>query len=50
MKTRLTITVDKEILKKFRKACKDDGSKISTKTEKLMSDYVTRYRFNILKV
>jgi len=50
MKTRLTITVNKEILKKFKKACKDDGAKVSTKVERLISDYIARNKFNILKV
>ncbi len=50
MKPRINITVDGTVLKRFRKACKSDGAKISTKIESLMLDYVRRYRFNILKV
>jgi len=50
MKARINITVDKTILKRFKKACKSDGAKVSTKVESLMLDYVRRYRFNILKV
>ena len=40
----------KEVLRKFRKACKADGAKISTKVERLISDYIARNKFNILKV
>ncbi len=50
MKTRLTVTVDKDILKRFKKACKSDGAKVSTKVESLLLDYVRRYKFNILRV
>jgi len=50
MKSRITITVSKEVLKRFRKACKEDGAKVSTKIESLMADYVRRYKFNFLKV
>ena len=50
MKTRITISVDKNILKKFKNACKDDGTKVSTKIEKFMADYIDKYKFNILKV
>jgi len=50
MKTRINITVDKIILKKFKKACKDDGAKVSAKIERFMADYVLKYKFNFLKV
>ncbi len=50
MKIRVNISVDKDVFKKFKKACKDDGAKVSSKLERLMSYYVTKYRFNILKV
>jgi len=50
MKRRILITVDPKILKRFRKACKSDGAKVSTKIESLMLDYVRRYKFNFLKV
>lgn len=38
-KTLLTITIDDELLEKFRQECKKKGYKISTKIETLVRDF-----------
>ena len=39
-KTLLTITIDEELLKKFRNICKKKGYKVSTKIETLVRDFL----------
>ena len=50
MKTHINITIDNAVLKQFKRACKKDGAKVSTKIESLVRDYIARFRFNILRV
>ncbi len=38
MKTKITITIDKNLLKKFKTRCKKEGFKISNKIEKLVEE------------
>jgi len=40
MKEKLTITIDKKILMKFRKICNEEGFKLSTKIEKLVENFI----------
>jgi len=40
MRTKLTITIDEKILKKFRDMCKKEGFKMSTKIEKLIENFL----------
>ena len=42
MKTRLTITIDKNILNKFKELCRKEGYKISTKVERLIEEFTKR--------
>ncbi len=42
MKTRLTITIDKNILNRFKEICKKEGYKISTKVERLIEEFIKR--------
>ena len=42
MKTKLTITIDKEILDKFRQICKNEGYKVSTKIDRLVEEFVKK--------
>lgn len=44
MKVKLTITVDEEILKRFRAVCKKEGFKMSTKIERLIDEFVKNRR------
>ena len=37
-RTRITITIDKTLLKKFKIRCKKEGFKISNKIEKLVEE------------
>lgn len=40
MKTKLTITIDEEILKEFRELCRKEGFKMSTKIERLVEEFI----------
>jgi len=40
MKTKLTITINEDTLKKFRKTCQKYGYKMSTKIEILIKDFM----------
>jgi len=40
MKKKITITIDKKILKGFRKVCEEEGFKMSTKIERLIDEFV----------
>lgn len=42
MKTKLTITIDEDLLKKFRKTCQEYGYKMSTKIERLIKDFMKK--------
>lgn len=42
MKTKITITIDKKILHRFREICQDEGFKMSTKIEKLVEEFIKR--------
>mgnify|MGYP001561328479 CR=1 FL=1 len=42
MKTKITITIEKEVLKKFREICDKEGYKISTKIEKLVGEFLRK--------
>jgi len=42
MKTKLTITIDKNVLSKFRETCQKYGYKMSTKIESLIKEFVDR--------
>ncbi len=44
MKTRLTITIDKEVLRVFKTICVEEGYKISTKIEKLVEQFLREKR------
>lgn len=39
-KTKLTITIDENILKEFREICKKEGFKMSTKIERLIKEFM----------
>ncbi|HLD37547.1 MAG TPA: DUF6364 family protein [Candidatus Nanoarchaeia archaeon] len=40
MKTKLTITIEKEVLKKFKEFCELQGYKVSTKIGKLIEEFL----------
>lgn len=40
MKEKLTITIDKRILKEFRYVCEKEGFKMSTKIERLVKKFI----------
>lgn len=42
MKTRLTITIEESTLEDFRKLCKKEGFKMSTKIERLVEDFIEK--------
>jgi len=42
MKTKLTITIDKELIKRFKEFCDKEGYKVSTKIEKIVRDFLER--------
>ena len=44
MKTKLTITIDTEILADFRGVCRAEGFKMSTKIERLVDEFVKSRR------
>lgn len=44
MKEKITITIDEEVLKEFRKVCKEEGFKMSTKIEKLIENFIKSQR------
>lgn len=42
MKVRLTITIDENILKRFKEVCERYGYKVSTKIEKLVEEFAKK--------
>ena len=42
MKTKLTITIDKELIKRFKEFCDREGYKVSTKIDKLIEEFLKR--------
>ncbi|MFH0973534.1 MAG: hypothetical protein V1817_01970 [Candidatus Micrarchaeota archaeon] len=42
MKEKLTITIDRGILKRFKDLCKKEGFKVSTKIEKLVEEFIKK--------
>ena len=40
MKTKLTITIEEAVLKKFRDICEKEGFKMSTKIERLIDEFI----------
>lgn len=44
MKTKLTITIEKELLRKFKEFCGKEGYKVSTKIEKLVDEFLINKR------
>lgn len=42
MKTKLTITISAEVLEEFKKICKKEGYKVSTKIERLVEEFVKK--------
>jgi metal-responsive CopG/Arc/MetJ family transcriptional regulator len=40
MKTKLTITINKKILREFRELCEKEGYKMSTKIERLIEKLI----------
>ena len=42
MKTKMTITIDDSVLKKFREMCQKHGYKMSTKIESLVKEFIGR--------
>jgi len=44
MKKRINITIDDNILARFKQVCSDEGFKISTKIEKLIERFMEKSR------
>lgn len=41
-KAKLTITIDENVLKKFREICEKEGFKMSTKIERLIEEFMKK--------
>ena len=44
MKKRFTITIDDNVLGKFRRVCEEQGFKMSTKIERLVANFMKNQR------
>lgn len=41
-KTKLTLTIDKDLAKKFKQICEEYGYKMSTKVERFIKEFIER--------